>query len=314
MKPRVGMGGGLLVALAITNGACAPLGQGPPGGEGSAPSRSAVPTVIMSPPTSPAPSAAAPWWLLGMRQLCGYAPREYGCAGELASGTHTSGSLQPAITYTVPSGWVNYADWRAYFALLPDTPATRAGLSNYRYVRSIVVITDDVRVASTDCQQGKWEGGTSAAEIAAALATRDGLETTEPISVTVGELVGLQIDVVLEPGWTGTCPQDPTIPAMPTVGTQMAQGDDRHRLILLDEPDGGNIAILVYAEGSSEFEPFLAAAMPIVVSMDFVVVPSRWCSAHSFAPTSRAMTDQSDDWRYPSRRIPAWPSWRTPAG
>ncbi len=275
MKPRAGMGAGLFVALAITNGACAPLGQGTPGGEGSAPSRSAVPTVIVSPPTSPAPSAAAPWWLLGMRQICGYATMEYGCAGELASGTHTSGSLQPAITYTVPSGWVNYADWRAYFALLQDTLATRAGLSNYRYVRSIVVITDDVRVASSDCQPGKWEGEgvTSATEIAAALAAREGLETTEPISVTVGGLLGLQLDVGLEPGWTGSCPQDPTIPAVPSVANQVAQGDDRHRLILLDEPDGGNIAIMLYADHAADFEPFVAAAMPIVDSIDFVVVP-----------------------------------------
>jgi hypothetical protein len=269
LKPRVGMGGGVLVALAITNGACAPQGQGPPGGEGSAPSRFAVPTVIVSPPTSPAPSAAGPWWLLGVRQICGYATMEYGCAGELASGTHTSGALQPNLTYTVPSEWVNYADWRAYFALLPDTPATREGLSNDRYVRSIVIMTDDVRVGSMNCQAGKWEGGTSAAEIAAALAAREGLEMTEPISVTVGGLLGLQLDVGLEPGWTGSCPQHPTIPALPIVANQVAQGDNRHRLIILDKAQGGNIAILVYSEDSSEFEPFLSVAMPIIDSIEF---------------------------------------------
>jgi hypothetical protein len=241
------------------------------GGQASTPTPAA--SLVVSPPTSPASSAAGPWWLLGVRQICGYSPMEYGCAGELSSGTHTSGTLEPAVTFTVPSGWVNYADWRAYFALLPDTPATRAGLSNYVYVRSIVMITDDVRVASTDCQAGNWEGGTSAAEIAAALAARDGLETTEPISVTVDGLTGLRLDVGLEPGWTGTCPQDPTTPAVTIVANQMAKSDDRHRLILLDERDGGNIAILLYADHAADFEPFLAAAMPIVDSIDFAKVP-----------------------------------------
>ena len=85
---------------------------------------SAAAGATSTPSTSAA--AAAPWWLDD--DECGEAPAEYGCAGELAPGTHTSGGLSPSVTYTVPTGWVNNRDWSTYFAIFPDTPAARAAL------------------------------------------------------------------------------------------------------------------------------------------------------------------------------------------
>ena len=43
----------------------------------------------------------------------------------LAAGSHATRLFQPAVTYTVPAGWVNYSD-ATYFGLFPDTPANQA--------------------------------------------------------------------------------------------------------------------------------------------------------------------------------------------
>jgi hypothetical protein len=156
---------------------------------------------------------------------------------------------------------------------MPDTPAVRAAMSDDRIVQQIVIVTDDIRIASTDCEEAEWEGGTSSAEIAAALVARDGLTTTEPGPLAVGGLTGLQLDVGLQAGWAGTCPQDPTTPAVPLVGTVMAEGDNRYRVIVLDRPDRGNIAILLYAHYAADFDAFVRDAMPIVESFEFDLTP-----------------------------------------
>ena len=46
-----------------------------------------------------------------------------------------------------------------------------------------------------------------AAQFVEFLTTRQNLATTVPVRVTVGGFTGQQIDVSLEPGWTGCLPQ-----------------------------------------------------------------------------------------------------------
>ena len=49
--------------------------------------------------------------------------------------------------------------------------------------------------------------------------------------------------------------------------------DARNRLFLLDTPVGGTIAIAIGSLYSSDFEPFLADATPIVESLQFDFAP-----------------------------------------
>ena len=267
VNPMLKVGAALAAVLVLAVVGWSLLPGRSPGVGGPAASSTPTTSPTASQPTSP---AANHWWL-GSDTACGIGG--VGCAGPLASGTHTSRSIEPAVTYTVPSGWINYADWPAYFGLFPDTPAVRAAVADNRIAQSMVIVTDDIRVATAECVEGKREGGTSAAEIADALRTRDGLATTEPLRVSVGGLTGLRFDVGLKPGWTGSCPQDPTTPAVTTVGAEMARGDDRERIIVLDKPGGGNIAILLYSDHAADFERFLAAAMPIVESLKLDFTP-----------------------------------------
>lgn len=222
----------------------------------------------------PTPRPTQPWWITG-DAACGFPVT---CAGELAPGTHTTGSFKPPITYTVPAGWVNVADWHerdTYFALVPDTPAARAAFVAGDTPNPFVIVTD-IGLASGDClSEGTREEGVglSSTEVAEGLTAREGVRTTEPAAVTIGGLTGLQLDAELETGWTGTCSYL-TGPAAPLVGNWEAHGDNRHRIVILDMADESNVAIILFAEHAADFEPFLESAMPIVESLEFEIGPA----------------------------------------
>lgn len=276
MNPAVKIGAAVAAVLVIAIVGWNML-PGPSTGSGGP---AATPTPTSSPAASaaPTPVPTAPWWVglnrSGIRE-CGQAPGvPYGCAGELAAGTVTSGGLDPALTYTVPSGWVNSRDWAKYYVLFPDTPANRSAVANGGDAGIVIVIGEPtVPVANVDCSGTPQTGvGTTAAEIAAALVARDGLVTGTPKAVTLSGLTGQQLDVSLEPGWTATCPADPATPAVPLIGEVIpvvVTAEHPYRLILLDTPDGGNIAIELLANTAAAFEPSLAAAMPIVETFEF---------------------------------------------
>ncbi len=109
--------------------------------------------------------------------------------------------------------------------------------------------------------------GTTATEVIDALVANDKLSTTDPVDVTIGGLSGRQVDVQLSPDWSGSCPLGPDDP--PTRDYK----DARNRFIMLDTPDGGSIGIAISSTYSSEFEAFLAEAMPIVESFRFGAAP-----------------------------------------
>ena len=81
--------------------------------------------------------------------------------------------------------------------------------------------------------------------------------------MTIGGLSGRQVDVQLSPDWTGGCPLSADDP--PT----MDYTDGRNRFIMLAAPDGGTIGISINSLYSSDYEAFLADAMPIVESLEF---------------------------------------------
>ena len=110
--------------------------------------------------------------------------------------------LQTPISYTVPDGWANYEDLPGNFLLVPpggSLDGVDAGTSDY------IGIFQGVAVADECARRGRARRGHSrAAEMAAALAAREGLVVTEPVPVEVGGLSGLMIDIDLDPalhGW-----------------------------------------------------------------------------------------------------------------
>lgn len=246
-------------ALLIAVLGFAVLGRTSDSGVGGAP---ATPSPSPSPSTAVGPTpTATPRWDDPYIGPCG----ETGCGGPLTAGTYTSTGLKPAVTYTLTSPWVNLRDWSAFFQLYPDTPANRALAAAGDYAPYILILPGPVMVSpSAACQEEittplSDEIEVDAAGFAEYLASRDGLSVTEAIPVTVSGLIGKQIDVSVEPGWTGCLPGTP-------FGRTTAQTDG-FRYLVLDTRNGDSLMIGLWAP--TDFGSFLEGAMPIVESFQF---------------------------------------------
>jgi hypothetical protein len=220
---------------------------------------SASPSAAPSPSVAPSPSATQAWTDPGP---CG----ENGCGGPLTAGTYTSTALQPPVTYTLTSPWVNVRDWAEYFMLYPDNPGNRALWAIGESAPYILILPDGLAVSPTARCEGDPAADAvevDAAGYAASLAAREGLATTGPIPITVGGLTGLQLDVDLEPGGdTGCAPDVPVQPLGEAIGS-----NDHYRLVVLDAPDGGTLLIRIWAAGDAD--AFFRDAMPVVESFEF---------------------------------------------
>jgi hypothetical protein len=229
-----------------------------PGIGGPAPS--ATPTL----PTVPSPTLAArPWWLAGTDGPCGEARVPYGCAGELAAGTHTSGGFHPAVTLTVPAGWVIVRDWADYFSIFPDTPETRADLLPGADP-SLDVLVLDLQSPGMSCDASPVPIDVSVADLVAEMAALWGA-TGDGGSVTIGGLPGQWFDVLASPEYPVPCAGATSSPVPPNGG--------RYRVILLDTVGPGSIGIQIRAANAADFDRFLADAMPVVESMEFDLTP-----------------------------------------
>ena len=123
----------------------------------------------------------------------------------------------------------------------------------------------------TTCSPSAMRPGCSRARrrpsVIDAVVANQALSATEPVDVTIGGLIGRQIDVQLDPDLDGELPAQPDDPP------NRDYTDARTRVILLDtrwsRPSGSSSARCY----SSDFEAFLAEAMPIVESFQFDVGP-----------------------------------------
>jgi hypothetical protein len=188
------------------------------------------------------------------------------CRGMLVAGTYTSRALDPALTFTVPSGWANKFDQPRGYGL-ESGPNTS------------LEVQRDLVVARADCVEAETEPGvgTTASAMVQALAARPGLDTTEPAPITIGGLSGFTIDITLSPDWTTPCPFSGGRPTVPLVtdpqgipGTGLHWTADRvtdgsfARYIILDLPGGGTL--LIQPGGSPSF---VTRAMPVIESFEF---------------------------------------------
>ena len=229
--------------------------------------------VIVPPEASPAPTAKAhPWWLWQVTDgtvvatdTCGEAPEPPGCAGVLTAGTHSSVAFDPRLTFSVPSGWINGRDWSDDYSLFPDTPFNRAAFPDSGRPGAEIAIRrlqDTTSIVCNTPRRSPAPTTGSTAEIVDWLAGSHGVHT-DPVPVTINGLTGHRVDIQEEPDWA--CQNSPLPPSAVI----------RNRVIVLATPDGHRIAIHIrIGSGMAEpgsFEPFLAAATPIVESFVFDV-------------------------------------------
>jgi hypothetical protein len=251
IKPLIAIAAVVLVAVAGITVVGRPSGSNV-GGSAASPSPSPAPSI--------APSAAAtpPW---DDQPQCG----DIGCGGPLTAGTYTSTGLQPPVTYTLTTPWVNVRDKRYFFVLYPDTPANRTLAAGGSIPRYILILPDPAQVVWEEgCPDERASAalGVDAAGFAEHLASWDGLSVTEPVPVTLSGLSGQQIDVSLQPGWTGCLPG--SAGGLPPAQTPF-------RFIVLDKPDGKTMMIVLVAQ--PDFDSFVAEAMPVVESFQFDLTP-----------------------------------------
>jgi hypothetical protein len=187
----------------------------------------------------------------------------------LPAGTHTSTVFQPAVTFTVPDGWTLASDSADYLQLRPAGQDVRG----IHLFRGVAAASQDPS-CPIEAEPGIGSGSTELVEWIRGL---DGLVVSSPAMVSIGGLRGVSIDLAIAPGWSRSCPFAngvPTVPLLAEPGTGLrwvVAGGERLRLYVLDLPAGGTLISDVDDFEGSQIGDLLAAALPIVKSMEFAV-------------------------------------------
>lgn len=134
------------------------------------------------------------------------------CLGPLEAGTYQTSVFEPAIRYTVPSGWVNAEDLLGNFQLYREEDP-QEGLVGGSYIG----IFNDARIPDGCAEDGDPTIGNDPADLVAWYRSHDGLATSRPRRVTVGGLRGLLVDVPLRKDYRGTCPWSEGFPVVPVM-------------------------------------------------------------------------------------------------
>jgi hypothetical protein len=221
----------------------------------ASPPPSASPSV--APTDASAPTPTPPW---NRYPVCGSGTPP--CAGPIGPGTYTSSGFSVPVTYTLTTPWVNTSDWPETFLLYPDTPANRVrGSTEDAGAPPNIQIAPRAAVSPSDaCPEPHLAPDATrvdANEFRDHLQSRDGVSVTGARPITLGGLRGQQLDVTVEPGWTGCLPH--------TYGENPPE--DPIRYIVLDHPNGDSLVITLWAP--VDFDEFLAEAMPVVESFEF---------------------------------------------
>jgi hypothetical protein len=188
----------------------------------------------------------------------------------LPGGAYSSTAFKPTITYTLPDGWLIAADAPDYFALQPVT----SDAIGVHVFRSPLAASQDA-----ECPISSAPGvGPTAADLVDWIRARPGLITGDPVAITMGGLVGLQVDLAIVEGWVASCPFADGLPTVPLfvdatdAGFRwVVAGSERLRLNVLDVPGKGTVVVDIDAFDGSLMDGFLPAAEPIVKSMRFAL-------------------------------------------
>ncbi len=217
------------------------------------------------------------------RSACENENPDAGCLGELEAGTHLSTYFAPflpadgdweyergAMSYTVPPGWTNSADWPIEYVVQPPAVNDFAG----------IFMANEIAIASQGdaCpEEPDPLIGRSVAEMISWLTTAEGVVASDPVAVSIGGLEGAMVDLALDPAWTETCPFSGGTPARPLfvspapdAGIHWVIAQDAHmRIYLLDRGDGTALIIDVEAQDEDSYAALLDEATEIVESIEF---------------------------------------------
>jgi hypothetical protein len=189
----------------------------------------------------------------------------------MPAGTYTTVSFSPAMTFTVPDGWVMAEDSPLYAVLMPASNAM-IGLHVFR----------DPKAASQDstCAASPEPGiGGTSSELVKWISARPGLVVSTPAMATIGGLPGVAIDVALRADWTQPCPFSDGTPAVPLFNSPaidhwVVVGNERLRLYLLDLPGGGTIVVNQDAFDGDQIEDLISSSSGLLRSLQFADVPA----------------------------------------
>jgi hypothetical protein len=220
---------------------------------------------------------AGTWWLRDCPLT------DDNCLGAVDAGTYKSQFITPrlnpggtwspifgALTYTVPDGWANSADWPESFELEPVSELPPVNPDNRS--RQIGLNTQPSAMSQDKpCSDTVQPGVTRTVDaLVTWVGTVPGLVTTTPTAITIDGHPGQWLDVRIDPAWTKTCGGPVTTPIvtymMPGTGIR---GTERERLILLDLGDGDALQIVVWTKDQATFDTFITEAMPIIQSFRF---------------------------------------------
>jgi hypothetical protein len=189
----------------------------------------------------------------------------------LPAGAYSSRAFTPTITYTLPDGWLMAGDAPDYFALQPVT-SDAIGIHVFR---SPLAASQEA-----ECPVTSAPGvGPTAKDLVEWIRARPGLTAGDPVAVTMGGLVGFQVDVAIVEGWVASCPFADGIPTVPLFVSAtdasfrwVIAGSERLRLNVLDVPGKGTVVVDIDAFDGSLMDAFLPATTPIVESMRFALL------------------------------------------
>jgi hypothetical protein len=201
----------------------------------------------------------------------------------LQPGTYTTVNFQPAVTFTVPEGWVLDTDTQLYATLHP-VGNDLIGIHLFKDAKAAA--QDTSCPASADASVG-----TSSSQLAKWMSERPGLSVSTPAMATVGGLPGISIDVALKADWTASCPFADGHPAVPLLNSAaidhwVVVGNEKLRLYLLDLAGGGTVIVDLDAFDGSQFETLLQGSGGILRSMKFGAPPAASAAPASAAPAS----------------------------
>jgi hypothetical protein len=229
-------------------------------------------------------------------QRVGCKNTESACLGDLVeAGTYPSqyyaprlradGSWRPdwgALTYTVPAGWANSADWPNSFVLTPSDAYANEGPSGPPdgSVREISAFRLPVAISQDAACVGPTvpSSPTSVDGLIGYVRGLKSVAASAPTSITIGGHPAKWIDATIAPTWKTGCPDAPIgEPAALLLGSGDASADqhviglvgaEKVRLVFVDV--GGQVALVVIdSSDPARFDDLAAQAMPIVGSFTF---------------------------------------------
>jgi hypothetical protein len=223
-------------------------------------------------------SVPGTWWRMGCKD-----PGGDTCLGDLDAGTYQSQFITPrtdpgaewssdfgALSYTVPDGWANNADYPHTFSLMPASDYATVTGDAPDLDASILLFAQPVAVAQDPPCTDTPQAGVDRSVDAEMDWVRQlpGLVATKPVPITIDGFRGARTDLAVDSAWVGECEVLEYLIPSDDEAVGIA-GTERQRLILVDLGDGDLLGIRIFARDPGRFAALADEAMPIIQSFRF---------------------------------------------